>query len=253
MKKFFSVLLVCVSLVFFCSSLLLFFKKTSGSSNTDNQTIADWSNITISCLGDSVTEGLQLNDPYPKVLQKQLGAKFCYNYGIGGSTCGVVEECSCHPTRPEAHYPMVNRFSLIRENSDIIIVMCGINDSAYVSLGTIDSTDTTTFYGAMNTMCKGLKEKYKNSWIFFMTSFKYDHYDIMEYVNTFGDKRVDYYVTAVKNICAKYSIDVFDTFNEVPIHSESDTLDNCHPNQEFVSSVWVPAIAQYLKTNYKQK
>lgn len=252
MKKFSIVLVSVLCIVLSCSFFLLFFKKNNNASNEDNLTGVNWSNITISCLGDSVTEGLQLNNPYPKVLQKQLGTKFCYNYGIGGSTCAVVEECSCHPTRPEAHYPMCERYKLIKQSSDIIIVMCGINDSAYVSLGTIDSTDTTTFYGAMNTMCQGLKEKYKDSWIFFMTSFKYDNYDIMSYVNTFGDKRVDYYVAAVKAVCEKYDIDVFDTFNEIPIHSASDTLDNVHPNQNFVTNVWTPAIAQYIKANYKK-
>ncbi len=131
--------------------------------------------------------------------------------------------------------------------------MCGFNDAGLAPLGKIDSTDTTTFYGAMNTMCQGLKEKYSNSWIFFMTSFKYDHYGVENPTNDFGDHREDYYNTAVKEICNKYNIDVFDTFSELSWHSATNAVDNVHPNQEFVSNVWVPAIAQYIKANYKQK
>lgn len=252
MKKSFSVLFVCLIFILSCSSLFLFF-KTDKTNNSDGQTDINWSNITISCLGDSMTFRTGIENSYPKLLKRELGAKMVYNYGIGYSTCSVINECECHPDYPGRHFPMCERYTQIKESSNIIIVMCGYNDAGLAPLGTIDSTDKTTFYGAMNTMCKGLKEKYEDSYIVFMTCFKYNHVDISKDVNSFGELRMDYFSTAVKNVCKKYNIDIFDTFEELSFDTARDTLDKVHPNQEFVSSVWVPAIAQYIKTNYKQK
>lgn len=252
MKKIFNICLICLISIFAFSGVFVLLKNVNNKDgNSSNQ--IDWSNIEISCLGDSLTFGSEINTSYPKLLKKKLGAKMVYNYGIGYSTCSVITECECHPTRPKAHYPMCERYTQIKESSDIIIVMCGFNDAGLAPLGTIDDTENTTFYGAMNTMCKGLKEKYSNSWIFFMTSFKYDHYGVENPTNDFGYHREDYYNTAVKKICNKYDFDVFDTFSELSWHSVTNAVDNVHPNQEFVTNTWVPAIANYIKENYKQK
>lgn len=254
MKKIAITVLIVMLAIILCGSSFLLFGNKNGNANEDEEQVIDFSDITISCLGDSLTYATKISDSYPKTLQQQLGAKMCYNYGIGGSTCGVVTECECHPDYPGRHLPMCQRYKQIKSESDIIIVMCGVNDAAYVPLGTIDDTINTTFYGAMNILCKGLLDRYKDSYVFFMTSFEYNHYDIANTVNSFGAHPKDYYFTAVKEVCAKYDIDVFDTFTEIDFDSVRDTVgDKVHPNQEFVTNVWVPAIADFIRTNYKGK
>lgn len=238
--KLFCLLLVFINLF---SLLSLFFNKDieDDSTNNDNISVINWSDITISCLGDSITQGAKIETSYPELLGNTLGVKNCYNFGIGWSTCSVVSNCSCHPDVTDAHNAMSIRYNEIPVESDIIIVMCGMNDKNKVDLGTIDDFDYSTYYGSLNILCSGLKSKYKNSYIFFMTTFDFSSPSTQQFIQT-----------PILEICAKYGFDVFDTYSELPFNKENDTVDNVHPNQEFVTNVWTPAIAQFIKDNYKQ-
>ena len=92
----------------------------------ENSTI-DFSEVKIAILGDSLTSGSNLDEAeratssFPAQLQKILGCKEIYNLGIGGST---VSSCS-------NQYPMVNRWTDIPKDSDIIIVFGGTNDCLF--------------------------------------------------------------------------------------------------------------------------
>lgn len=248
-KKTLTILCACLFFVIAFSGVFLLFCNNNESDNSSSTNSADWSNVTISCLGDSITYGQTISKSYPSVLQEILGAKACINYGIGWSTCAVVNNCSCHSGQTNAHNAMCARYSQIANSSDVIAVMCGVNDAGLAPLGDINDTGSTTFYGSLNILCSGLKSKYSNSYIFFMTSFAYDNCnDLAE----MGVARKEYYYTAVKQVCAKYDIDVFDTFNEIDFSTTRDTTDNVHPNQNFVTNVWTPQIAQFIKDNYKK-
>lgn len=251
MKKVCDWLLVLAIIlsVISCSSLIFVFGRngknentvTNGSDTQIEQQV-DWSNVTISCLGDSITNGDYLTYNYPTCLKNELGVGVVYNLGINGCTIaqnsGNMEQAMCL------------RYSKMDKNSDIIIIMGGVNDSIQnIPLGTIDDTDITTYYGALNTLCSGLKENYPNSWVFFMTSFKYDN---VEEQNGLGVEYQEYYCNAVKAVCAKYNVDIFDTLNSISFDETSESI-GVHPRQAFVGNKWVPAIAQYIKTNYKQK
>ena len=231
-----------IIIFFFVICSLGLFGSLYSKNNTNNSSVSnndiDWSNVTISCLGDSLTAGFKIDKGYPIVLKEQLGVKNCINYGISGSTIGYYYE------------PMCSRFNKISNTSDIIIVMGGYNDFKYVpELGTIDDYGSTTLYGALNMICKGLKEQHPNSYIFFMNNFKYDY---IENTNVNGYSYKDYLYTATNEVCKKYDIDVFDTYNELDFETSRDTFDNCHVTQDYVNNVWVPSIIDFIKENYKK-
>lgn len=92
----------------------------------ENSTI-DFSDVKITVIGDSITAGSNLDDSerekgnWPAQLKEILGCKEVVNLGIGGSTVSRVVD----------HYPMVDRWSDISQDSDIIIVMGGSNDMLF--------------------------------------------------------------------------------------------------------------------------
>ncbi len=240
MKKFFKRIFVII-----LSTLTLTNALTLSACKEE----VDLSTLKLTCIGDSLTLGEGIEFAYANILANTYGMKDVRNYGVSWSTCAVVNECSCHHKKENSHNSICLRYSQMPTNADVIAVMCGVNDSGLVPLGTIDDTINTTFYGSLNILCSKLKEEYTRSYIFFMTSF---HYDISEEVREDGTMRKDYYEKAVKEVCAKYQIDVFDTYNTLDFSTKRDTVDDVHPNQEFVTNVWAPAIAQYIKDNYKK-
>lgn len=249
MRKTLTIILVVLFCVLGCSSLFILSRNnddistplTPSTPTTNTQNI-DWSNITISCFGDSLTAGFKIDRAYPSVLKEQLGVKNSINYGISGSTVGYFANYT--------YEPFYTRYNKISSTSDIIIVMGGYNDFKYVpELGTIDDYGSTTLYGAWNIICKGLKEKYPNSFIFFMNNFKYDY---IEDTNVNGYSYKDYLYTATNEVCKKYDIPVFDTYNELDFVTSRDTFDGCHPTQDYVDNVFTPALAQFIKNNYKK-
>lgn len=91
----------------------------------ENSTI-DFSDVKITILGDSLTQGSNLSEEervkysYPVILQEILGCKEIVNLGIGGSTISALGD-----------YAMVDRYTDIPKDSDIIIVFGGSNDMLF--------------------------------------------------------------------------------------------------------------------------
>ncbi len=147
-------------------------EETMEVNRRDKECIAgnqkDFSGLKIACLGDSITAAANLESlenyqqyAYPARLKELLGAAEVYNLGIGGSSIG----------RYWAD-PFVERYQEIPQDVDIIIVMGGTNDGFCVSnaeLGTIEERAYRTFYGDLNELMHGLKEKYPDAEIFFAT------------------------------------------------------------------------------------
>lgn len=245
------ILIVVLNIITLCNLCFLTKRNETDLSSSDSNIASsveepivdcevDWSNVIISCFGDSITVG-----GYPTLLQKQLNNAVCLNYGIGGSACAARSSSATSSTDTG----MVLRYNKISQESDIIVVMCGINDAhSSLPLGTIESNDITSYYGALNIICGGLKENYPNAWVFFMTNFNYAD---SETLTDAGVAYKDYYSTAVKDVCEKHDIDVFDTFSLLEFNTSSNTRDNVHLTNEYQSNVFVPAIAEYIKTNYK--
>jgi lysophospholipase L1-like esterase len=135
--------------------------------------------LVLNALGDSVTQAnyniTPNNQPpfvsvtgYVKLLQDIYGMTV-RNYGIGGTRI----------TQTDDGNGFCQRYVNMDNNADIITVMGGINDYAYagnVPIGTFGSTDNLTIYGAMDTLCKGLLQKYPEKRLGFLLPFGFNEY-----------------------------------------------------------------------------
>ncbi len=128
----------------------------------------DFSGKKIACLGDSITAAANLEGEegylsyaYPAVLKELLGAEEVYNLGIGGSSIGRYWTDA-----------FVERYTQIPEDTDIILVMGGTNDGFCLSekeFGSLTERKPWTFCGDLDELMRGLKEKYPDADIFFVT------------------------------------------------------------------------------------
>ena len=204
----------------------------------------------MNCLGDSITygyipgSGSKMSNPYPNVVKELLGLSTVRNYGISGSSLAVGGD-----------NPMVTRYTSMDNDADIVCVFGGTNDwgksenSKKRPLGTIDSTDNTTIYGALNEICAGLITKYPKATIFLITPL---HRTNENKANTHGYILEDV-VMAVKEIGTKFGIPVLDLFsncNFYPANSTQNTNcsgDGLHPNQWFHQNVLGVKIAEFIR------
>lgn len=226
---------------------------TSYRNNQSNPSIyiikneeVDFSILNMVCLGDSITYGYEpytgkkMQNPYPELVKELLGLNSISNYGIPGDTVGYAPDRQI----------MANRYIEMKDNTDIISVLGGINDYRYgiIPLGNIDDNTINTIYGAYNVLAQGLTEKYPNSFIFFMTPYKWA-----------GDKGVcsqgytlEDMSNVIKEVCAKYDIPVLDLYSNGNLESEFNLSDSdgLHPTQEFLINYTAPQIAEFIKNNY---
>ena len=152
-------------------------------------------------LGDSYFAGYGLEDPsnaWPNLLSVKYDMD-SINYGISGATVCVTEANKS---------PMVKRYgNMSSEQPDIIVVEGGRNDRNQNNLGKgaeigdNNTTDQTTFKGALTTVLRGLKAKYPNALILCVTVWRVD------------DGTTEY-GTAMKEVCAYEGVSCFDATNQ---------------------------------------
>lgn len=171
----------------------------------------DFSDIKIACLGDSLTEGSNLENlenyqqySYPSVLKNILQAEEVYNLGIGGSSYGRYWDKA-----------FVDRYQEIPQDVDVILVMGGTNDGFAASskeLGSLEEKQSRTFYGDVDELMRGLKRDYPNAKIIFATPLPNVLHD---YLRSQRDYLLpqSVYADAVKELAAQYQIDVIDLYN----------------------------------------
>jgi len=128
----------------------------------ENSTI-DFSDVKITILGDSITTASNLSDEekakyaYPVILQEILGCKEIVNLGIGGSSV-------CR----EGAYAMVERFSEIPKDTDILIIFGGSNDCLFENkwqFGFIEydkRMTKSTFCGDLDEMASAIEWSYRD-------------------------------------------------------------------------------------------
>lgn len=103
--------------------------------------------------GDSITEGSNPNGGFFKNYGELVADRYdmtFHNLGMGGSTLSNVA----------GNNPFTERWENIPEILDYLTIWFGWNDQAYSTLGSIDDTVDTTFYGAWNTVLPKLIRKY---------------------------------------------------------------------------------------------
>ena len=195
----------------------------------------DFSDIKITILGDSLTAASNLDEEdaakyaYPVVLQDILGCKEIVNLGIGGST---ISRCS-------DSYAMVNRWSDIPDDSDIIIIFGSSNDALfenkwqYGELEYDKRMTSGTFCGDLDELCGALKYK-------FHEHSNYDHYTKFFFVNPPSTILCDgVYATdpgnmvqqgafaeAINVIAPTYGFDVIDMYNGNILNSHDDDVNH---------------------------
>ena len=128
------------------------------------------------------------------VAQELELADTIYNCGVGGSKVSGINESNPAMWTDE-------RINAIPEDTEVLFFNGGMNDwGGSVPLGEKDSTDTNTFYGALNTIVTKLMTKFPAIPIFFMTT-TYG-YNSESDKNSIGLTQYDY-GRAIKKIAEK--------------------------------------------------
>lgn len=173
-------------------------KGDVGTGSTDNT----FQNKVANFLGDSQTEkNSHKTKIYYDWVKEILGLSKTNNYGIGGTT--IAKKNASDNTA------MCVRYANMDNNADLICVMGGVNDRWFNNqLGNFGDTDPITFYGGMETLCNGLLTKYPGKTIIFITPTEQNNNNCNN-ANKTGYTATDF-ANAMKRVCAKYSIPVFD-------------------------------------------
>ena len=195
--------------------------------------VSAWKGKTASFYGDSLTEvNYHYTKGYHQWIKEILELDSYNNYGTSGYTLSNI-------------YSKINE---VTDDSDLIIVMGGVNDQNFsIPLGTIDDNTTSTTYGSINLICSKLKEKYPTKTIIFITPHiqtKYPHN------NGITSKEV---ADAIIEVCNKHSIPVYDNYSLCGITIEnlsSYTTDNCHWNDTAHEMVG-KNLSEFIKSNFK--
>ena len=158
---------------------------------------------TIVAIGDSLFHGNKdcIGNTWLEMMARR-NEMTLYNYGQNGNT--VSEQSVEQQPLP----PMCVRYADMADGADYVVVLGGANDKRLnVPLGGIDSKDTHTFCGALNTLIAGITEKYPRARILFMTN-----YNRWPDKNKIGLSDIDY-VEAMLKVCAKWSVPCFDNYH----------------------------------------
>ena len=177
-------------------------------------------------LGDSITYGLGTTKTYHQIIAEKTGIKV-NNYGLSTSTIAVNGWTGVQS--------FVERYTTMNKTADYITVFGGVNDFIHKTpLGTFDSRDNTTFYGALHELCQGLYNNFTTSKIMFITPYinegsktprELDGKTLIEFVNAI-EEVCGYYGIKVKNLYKESGIDV-----NIPIHKTTFAPDGLHLNK----------------------
>ena len=180
--------------------------------------------VTLSIIGDSITYGampdMSRGLAYPERLGNLCKAVTVNNYGISGTTIAVNSTLS-----------MVSRFQDIDKESNLIIIAGGTNDFGLnTPMGDVNSTDTSTFNGALNYMIINLKLMFPDKYIVIDTPItRADQYNRNE-----QGLLLDDYANAIKEAAKRHDIYLLDLNQDAKLFFLSDLnqymQDGLHPN-----------------------
>lgn len=215
-------------------------------------------------LGDSITSINYSRPNWWEIIRDKYDM-VVNNYGISGTTLAHTDErhlwdydfkkLDAEEIGYKAEDPstwatgncMCERYIKMSDDADLITVMGSTNDGS-VKLGTWDSTDTSTTYGALNVLIKGLINKYPNKKIAFFTPIQSATAYNTNVANPGAelDKKsatdttsLQLKAEAIKRKCQQYGIPCLDLFNTSGINGvegRKDVVfrpsDNLHPSVE---------------------
>ena len=218
----------------------------------------DWSGKKIACIGDSITEGVNLPEgeeyeqyTYPSVLGRIFDAS-TVNLGIGGSSLGRYwDQAFC------------DRYDAIPEDTDVIIIMGGTNDGFCLHedmVGDIDEREPRTLYGDVDDLFKGIREDYPEAEVYVVTPLPNLLHDVLrkERENLLSQTVV---VDCLKTLADEYDITVIDNYNSNFMDSHDADIvseyipDSVHPNEEGYELLAKHIAAEIIRSNnaYEEK
>ena len=198
---------------------------------------------TIDFLGDSLTEGLGLDNPdnrYDRYIAIHCGLKRANNYGIGGSRIA-------HQTAPseKARWDMdfCGRCWDMDPSADIIVVFGGTNDYGHgdAPFGKVGDTERNTFCGSVDHLIRTIKELYPAATLVMVApGHRYDDdtnppQEKLAKLGLVG-KTLEEYGKAMVEIALRYEVPVLNLYEKLPIDPkkpedrEKYTLDGLHYN-----------------------
>lgn len=191
-----------------------------------------FSGMTASFYGDSLTEvNYHYTKGYHQWIKELLGLVSYNNYGVSGYK--ISDICS--------------KVNSINDTADIIFIMCGVNDENFSTpLGSFGDSTSGTIYGAYDALCRTLKEKYSTKIIVFITPHYQNKYPHNSGITSYEVSK------AMKQVCEKYSIPVYDNFVLSGIGERNLsywTTDNCHWNDK-AHEMLGRNLAQFMKNTF---
>ena len=189
-------------------------------------------------LGDSITEGVGASDAehcYVSVFGKLSGA-IVKNYGISATRIACQTE---NLTTKEPDLSFVNRVDSMDSDADVVVVFGGTNAFGHgdAKLGTCESRDPYTFYGAMHVLCEKLINRFPNADILFMTPLHRCSEDEVSKENGLPEEtNLAGYVSIIREVAEFYGLPVLDLFStsglqpKVDIIKETYMPDGLHPS-----------------------
>lgn len=188
----------------------------------------------INFLGDSLTEGKGASNPkrcFVEQFKKITKIKKANNYGIAGTR---IARKTVPSENAAWDNDFVKRYTDMDRNADIVVVFGGTNDYGHgdARLGTFESRDVHTFYGACHTLMCGLSEMYVGKPIVFITPIHRSNENIKDQ----NGHVLKEYVKVIKEVAEYYSIPVLDLFAtggiqpEIPVVKERLVPDGLHPS-----------------------
>ena len=182
-------------------------------------------NKTWNVLGDSVTYGLGTTKTYHKIISDRTGIKV-NNYGLSTSTIAVNGWTGVQS--------FVERYLTMNKPADYITVFGGFNDFIHKTpLGTFDSRDNATFYGALHELCQGLYNNFTSSKIMFIAPYINEGAKTPRALD--GKTLIDF-INAIEEVCGYYGIKVKNLYKDsgidvnIPIHKTTFAPDGLHLN-----------------------
>lgn len=192
-------------------------------------------------IGDSAMRGhsLDITKTWIAKIANRCGMTYV-NHGVNGVNLSYVTSGTY-----TADLSVVAQSQEVEIDADIILIQAGGNDaSRSIAIGTEDSTDNTTFMGALNEILERLQTNFPTKKIGFVSQYHYANSIIPNYVT---------YFEAIKTICARHCIPVLDLYNNSGIDFNNTTqcnallIDVYHFNEvgmEFISY----KIEQFLRS-----
>jgi lysophospholipase L1-like esterase len=226
--------------------------NVSGISIINN--VSSLNNKTWNVLGDSISSTDYTTPCWWQKIQAVATNLTINNYGVSGTSIAV---------RDGRTDSFVERYSSMSNDCDFVTIMGGTNDYGVVK-GAWDSTDNTTFCGALNNLMIGLIDKYAGKQIIFITPMAQanETYNPLTLETRFNaltnssplynsDER--YYI--IKKKCEQYQLPCFDLFYKSGINGLDTnkiyyrTNDTLHPSaigQQRLADV----IGKYLNNRF---